>query len=66
MNREKLITVLKEILEKEKEILFAYLYGSYALNFIHSKRDIDIAVYFKPSDIKGLPSKRERAKCYPK
>ena len=59
MNREKLITVLKEILEKEKEILFAYLYGSYALNTIHPKSDIDVAVYFKPSDIKGYLQKEK-------
>jgi len=59
MNKEKLITVLKEILEKEKEILFAYLYGSYALNFIHSKSDIDIAVYLIPSNINDYIQKEK-------
>lgn len=59
MNREKLITVLKEILEKEKEILFGYLYGSYALNFIHSKSDIDIAVYLIPSNINDYIQKEK-------
>lgn len=59
MNREKLITVLKEILEKEKEILFAYLYGSYALNTSHSKSDIDIAVYLIPSNINDYIQKEK-------
>ena len=59
MNREKLITVLKEILEKEKEILFAYLYGSYALNTIHPKSDIDIAVYLIPSNINDYIQKEK-------
>ena len=59
MNREKLITALKEIMEKETEILFAYLYGSYALNTIHPKSDIDVAVYFKPSDIEGYIQKEK-------
>jgi len=41
MKKENLITALKEIMEKETEILFAYLYGSYAHNVIHSRSDID-------------------------
>jgi len=32
MKKGNLITALKEIMEKEIEILFAYLYGSYAHN----------------------------------
>ena len=59
MKRKKLIKVLKEIMEKEREILFAYLYGSYALNAFHSKSDIDIAVYLKPSDIKAYLQKEK-------
>ena len=59
MKRENLITALKEIMEKETEILFAYLYGSYALNIIHSKSDIDVAVYLEPLDIKGYIQKEK-------
>lgn len=59
MKKENLITALKEIMEKETEILFAYLYGSYALNFIHSKSDIDIAVYLIPSNINDYIQKEK-------
>lgn len=52
MNRENLIKNLKEVLEKEEEILFAYLYGSYAYDSVLPESDIDIAVFLKPSDIK--------------
>ena len=50
--RENLIHHLKEVIEKEEEILFAYLYGSYACGLLLPDSDIDVAVYFKPSDLK--------------
>ncbi|MBI5167522.1 MAG: nucleotidyltransferase domain-containing protein, partial [candidate division NC10 bacterium] len=34
---------LKEVLEKEEDILFAYLYGSVALGMGHQWSDLDIA-----------------------
>lgn len=51
MNQKELIAQIKEVIEKDKKILFAFLYGSYALNTNHPKSDIDIAVYIKPSDM---------------
>ena len=38
---------ISKILEKEPDILFAYLFGSHAKNTMHKKSDIDIAVYLK-------------------
>lgn len=51
MYKEDLIVLIKEVVEKDKKILFAFLYGSYALSTNHPKSDIDIAVYIKPSDM---------------
>ena len=42
----------REVMEKDKEVLFAYLYGSYAQDSVRFESDIDVAVYLKPSDIK--------------
>lgn len=36
-----------ELLEKEHDVLFAYLFGSYAKGTQHKKSDIDIAIYLK-------------------
>ncbi len=51
MERAILLKDLKEVLETDKEILFAYLYGSYVYNSIHFESDIDVAVYLMPSDM---------------
>ena len=63
MNKEKnsdaLFNILKEVLEKDEDILFAYLYGSLVFNSIHPESDIDITVYLKPSDIKEYIKKEE-------
>ncbi len=36
-----------KVLEKESDVLFAYLFGSYAKGTQDEKSDIDIAVYLK-------------------
>ena len=59
MKRKALIQALKKIFKKDREILFAYLYGSYAINAVHPGSDIDIAVYLEPSDIKDYVKKQE-------
>lgn len=59
-NRNSLLTVLKEAMEADEDVLFAYLYGSYACGAAFSESDIDIAVYFNPSDIKGYLEKEKR------
>jgi len=51
MERATLLKDLKEVLETDKEILFAYLYGSYIYHSIHFESDIDVAVYLMPSNI---------------
>jgi len=55
-----LINVLKEVLEKDEDVLFAYLYGSYGYGFAHLESDVDIALYLKHSDIKGFIEKEKR------
>ncbi|MFQ6067765.1 MAG: nucleotidyltransferase domain-containing protein [bacterium] len=38
---------IKEALGRDKEVLFAYLFGSLATGFCHPFSDLDIAVYLK-------------------
>jgi predicted nucleotidyltransferase len=63
MNKEKdraeIFDILKKVMEKDQEVLFAYLYGSYANNSIDIKSDIDVAVYLEPSNIKEYIKKEE-------
>lgn len=40
---------ISRILEKEPDILFAYLFGSHAKNTMHKESDIDIAIYLSDS-----------------
>jgi predicted nucleotidyltransferase len=54
-----LINSIKEVVEKDKEVLFAYLYGSSLSRSIPFDSDIDVAVYLKPSDIKSYIRKEE-------
>jgi predicted nucleotidyltransferase len=58
-NRTEILEILKRVMEKDQEVLFAYLYGSYVYNSDDFKSDIDVAVYLKPSDIKGYIKKEE-------
>jgi predicted nucleotidyltransferase len=63
MNNEEskaaLLKTLTEELEKDKEVLFAYLYGSYAYGPVSPGSDIDVAVYLKPSDMKKFIRKEQ-------
>lgn len=43
---------IKKILEKDKDVLFAYLFGSQATGLTHGFSDVDIACYFKPGNMK--------------
>lgn len=38
---------ISKVLEKEQDILFAYLFGSFAKGIQHESSDIDIAIYLK-------------------
>jgi uncharacterized protein YutE (UPF0331/DUF86 family)/predicted nucleotidyltransferase len=46
------IKMLKEYFEKNQDILMAFLFGSYATGNQISESDIDIAVYFTPTEKK--------------
>jgi predicted nucleotidyltransferase len=58
-NRVILVNTIKEILEKEQEVLFAYLYGSSAYDHDQPGSDIDIAVYLQPSNVKNYIKKED-------
>ena len=58
-NSDRFLNILKEAIAGDGDILFAYLYGSLVFNSIHLESDIDVAVYLKPSDIKGYIKKEE-------
>jgi predicted nucleotidyltransferase len=59
-NGEILLKALREAIEEEEGVLFAYLYGSHAYGDVHSESDIDVAVYLKPSDMKEYLEKEKR------
>jgi len=54
-----LVETLKEFLEKDQDILFAYLYGSSIYDHDQPGSDIDVAVYLRPSNIKQYLKKEE-------
>jgi len=58
-NRTEIFDILKKAMEKDKEVLFAYLYGSYVRDPVRFESDIDVAVYLKSSDIKEYLKKEE-------
>ena len=60
MTRKKaeVLDIIKEIIEKDQEVLFAYLYGSSVYADLLGS-DIDLAVYLKPADIKAYIRKEE-------
>ena len=59
-NKSILLNVLKEVLEKDEDVLFAYLYGSRVYGSTHLESDVDIAIYLKPSDMKGFIEKDKK------
>ncbi len=42
---------ITKVLEKESEVLFAYLFGSYAKGTQDKKSDIDIAIYLRDQNL---------------
>jgi uncharacterized protein len=58
-NKTDLLAITKEVMEKDEDVLFAYLYGSYVHHSIHFESDIDVAVYLNPSNIKKYIKKEE-------
>lgn len=55
-----LLKNLKEAMEGDEEILFAYLFGSHTYRSIPYGSDIDVAVYLTPSDMKQYVKKEEQ------
>lgn len=47
MKKEQIFENLKNRLSQEEDIIFAYLFGSYAKGRPHKNSDIDVAVYLK-------------------
>ena len=47
---EKVLKALKDYFEGREDIAFAFLFGSAARGKVRKEGDIDIAVYFKPSE----------------
>lgn len=47
MKREEAIARLRKVLENNENVVFAYLYGSYARHQEHPFSDIDVAVFLK-------------------
>lgn len=57
-NQQNLIKDLKKILQKEKDILFCYLFGSLAYQNFIPKSDVDLAVYLDEKKCKDFFNKR--------
>ena len=54
-----MINAIKEVIEKESEVLFTYLYGSSVYHDEVFGNDIDIAVYLRTLDMMGYLNKEE-------
>ena len=59
MGERVLFNSIKEVIKKDKEVLFAYLYGSSISQPIPFNSDVDVAIYLEPSDIKSYIRKEE-------
>ncbi|MDI6839913.1 MAG: nucleotidyltransferase domain-containing protein [bacterium] len=47
-------SVIREYLKKRKEVIFAYLFGSYAKGTVNKLSDIDIAIFVNPKLCKEI------------
>jgi len=56
--KAKFLEMIKEVIERDQEVLFAYLYGSFVYADLLGG-DIDLAVYLKSADIKTYVRKEE-------
>lgn len=60
MDKQFLIDSIKNVLEKDSDILFTYLYGSCAYEEAPMGGDIDIAIYLKPMEMEGYLWEEEK------
>ena len=58
-NRGKIIEAIKEVMEKDEEILFAYLFGSVVHHHDVPEGDIDVGVYLRSSGMREFLRKEE-------
>jgi len=63
-NHVSLIERLREALDREEDILFAYLYGSAVYHPNFPIGDIDVAVYLKPTDVKEYIRKEKELTAF--
>jgi len=56
--KEEIQNKLKPVLEKEKDLLFGYLFGSAVQGKTNFESDIDLAFYFDEKEVKNLFEKR--------
>ena len=54
----KMIKILKKFLQKEREILFCYLFGSQTTKNVISESDVDLAIYFNKNRVKDFFGRR--------
>lgn len=59
MDRQLMIDTIKKTIEKDSEVLFAYLFGSSVYHDEVFGNDIDVAVYLKTLDMMGYLEKEE-------
>lgn len=55
---EKIQTKLKSLFEQEKDILFAYLFGSTVQGKVNFESDVDLAVFFDAKKVRDSFKKR--------
>lgn len=58
-NRAQIKKDIKKVIEADKDVLFAYLFGSQATGPAHFLSDIDVACYLKPGDMEYYLKKDE-------
>lgn len=54
-----MINTIKEVMERDWEVLFAYLYGSSVYDDEVFRNDMDVAVYLRTLDMMGYLKKEE-------
>jgi predicted nucleotidyltransferase len=59
MNKQLMINTIKEVMERDWEVLFAYLYGSSVYDDEVFRNDMDVAVYLRTLDMMGYLKKEE-------
>jgi predicted nucleotidyltransferase len=59
MDKQLIINTIQKVIEKDNDVLFAYLYGSSVYHVEVFENDIDVAVYLKTLDMVSYLKKEE-------